>query len=61
MEGKGFQQLVSSVTHMEGRQIDQVFLFDPENCDTSSLEVTQQSSYFSDHDILYVYKVENHF
>ena len=61
MERIGFLQLARSATHMEGRQIDQVFLFDPEIRDTSNLEVTQQSSYFSDHDILYVYKVESVF
>jgi len=58
MEQEGFKQLVSFPTHMEGRQIDQVFLFDPQNDD---FEVTQQSSFFTDHDILYVYKVKIEF
>ena len=61
MERIGFLQLARSATHMEGRQIDQVLLFDPENCDTSNLEVTQQSTYFSDHDILFIYKVRGDF
>ena len=43
MEREGFEQLVSSATHMEGRHIDQVFSFEPENCGIRTLGVRNVS------------------
>ena len=53
----GFQQRVENPTHIEGRQIDHVFFFSPENKDGITIRVKQQSPYFTDHDILSVYQV----
>ena len=53
----GFQQKVENPTHIEGRQIDHVFLFSPNNVDENTIRVKQQSPYFTDHDILSVFEV----
>ena len=57
MEREGFVQLVDSPTHMEGRHIDQVFMFNPEQRDNQQLAVKQQSPFYTDHDILYIHEV----
>ena len=57
MEREGFVQLVDSPTHLEGRQIDQVFMLNPEQRENKQLAVKQQSPFYTDHDILYVHEV----
>ena len=59
LEDQGFEQLVSSPTHMEGRHIDQCFLFNPGNNYTRNFAVRQKSPFFTDHNILYDYEVRN--
>ena len=53
----GFKQLVTHPTHDDGRYIDWALIYHPEVSSNNSLEVTQLSPYFSDHDILFVHKV----
>ena len=53
----GFRQQVKNPTHMEGRQIDHVFLYTPENCFEYSVTVHQSCPYFTDHDLLFITEV----
>ena len=56
----GFLQKVEYPTHIEGRQIDHVFFFlPPLSQDSLCVKVVQQSSFFSDHDILFIVKVKH--
>ena len=48
----GFQQLVQSPTHLEGRTIDLVFFLPSRP--SSSFEVIQEAQFFTDHDLLTV-------
>ena len=53
----GFKQLVKQPTHEEGRLIDLLFYYSPNN-DTVP-KVIQQSQYFTDHDMVKVVKGKN--
>ena len=57
LEGVGFSQLVQKPTHKEGRLIDHIFHYHPDSSANRCLKISQQSSYFSDHDLLFVIKV----
>ena len=57
LENLGFVQKVLAPTHMEGRLIDHVFLFSPNQTDSTNVKVVQQSSFFGDHDIIFVRQV----
>ena len=54
LRSKGFKQIVKYPTHIEGRLIDVVFYFcpDPGTC----YEVKQQSQFFTDHDLIQVFR-----
>ena len=49
----GFKQLVQYPTHTEGRLIDLVFVFSPDQ--NTSYEVLQQAQYYTDHDLIQVF------
>ena len=53
LEEKGFCQLVKSPTHVDGRLIDHVYQFTP-NQATRKMKVDQQSPYYTDHDIIWI-------
>ena len=55
MKRLGFKQLVDKPTHIEGRTIDLVFAYDPDEIQAPSYGVKLQSPYFTDHDIVYVF------
>ena len=57
LEKIGFVQKVLAPTHIEGRQIDHVFVFYPDHATYAKTEVVQQSSFFGDHDIIFVTQV----
>ena len=50
----GFKQKVKKSTHLEGRLIDHVYIFCPMNSQEKEVEVVQQVTYFTDHDIIFV-------
>ena len=47
----GFQQLVTSPTHMAGGRIDHVYLRDPQAL-LAGFHVTHHTPYYSDHDAI---------
>ena len=48
----GFKQLVNHPTHIEGRQLDHVYLFAPNDDEQPTIEVTQFGQYYTDHDLI---------
>ena len=60
MKRLGFKQLVDKPTHIEGRTIDLVFAYDPDEIQGQDYGVKLQSPYFTDHDIVYVQEVSQH-
>ena len=54
----GFQQLVKKATHTEGGVIDLVFFLEPK--DSYSYYVIQTSQFFTDHDLIEIYKGKEH-
>ena len=61
IEAIGFSQLVQKPTHKEGRMIDHIFHYQPDSSANRNIKVSQQSSYFSDHDLLFVVEVIDFF
>ena len=57
MKRLGFKQLVKKPTHIEGRIIDLVFSYNPDENGETNIDVKFQSPYFTDHDIVYVHEV----
>ena len=57
LELLGFIQKVLAPTHIEGRQIDHVFVFSPDQAEYAKVFVIQQSSFFGDHDLIFVTQV----
>ena len=57
IEVLGFKQKIKGPTHIEGRQIDHVFVFMPNSVVDPGVQVSQQSPYFTDHDILFIKQV----
>ena len=54
----GFRQQVLLPTHQGGGYIDHVYIYDPpESTERQIINVSQQSVYFTDHDILFISKV----
>ena len=53
----GLQSLVKYSTHLEGRQIDHIFSYSPEESMDSKISVHQSSPYFTDHDMFFITKV----
>ena len=58
LSGLGFEQMAKFPTHMEGRIIDHIHFFSP-NEKYPMIRVNQQSPYFTDHDLLFVSEVSN--
>ena len=54
IEKLGFEQQLKQPTHIEGRQIDHVFLYSPHHETTPSPEVHQFGQYFTDHDLIQI-------
>ena len=54
----GFQQLIKYATHVEGRQIDHVFIYFPEEETELKITIHQSSPYFTDHDMFFITKVK---
>ena len=50
IEGLGFKQQIKEPTHVEGGQIDHVYLYVPHEVYGGPLETLQFGQYFSDHD-----------
>ena len=53
----GFKQKVRVPTHKEGRLLDHVYVFTPNAEENLGVQVNQQSTYFTDHDLLFVIQV----
>ena len=56
----GFLNCVKKPTHIAGGYIDYSWIYHPHGSLQKSLEVLQQCSYFTDHDMLWIRKVSCH-
>ena len=53
----GFNQEVVHSTHVDGHVLDHVYLFTPRHMQAPKYRITHSSTYFTDHDMIFVSKV----